>query len=489
MPAPVVASSTPASGATGVAKNQSIRVVFSEALLASAVSIKTIYLRSLVTNDRVDTALSLSQDLLTVTLTPNALLIPNSAYEVLLVGSDISATCLKSSDNSALTLSTRINFQTGDHLNATSLDSEAKTEAEVEAEGDLLLPTDIGPRSASGISLRLLGADPGSHSFGISTLTRRLRFQFSAPVTVNTGEIGIAFFGFYDEDDFRAVKTDIGSGERQYFKYESNIFTGGDVDYLDPAFFEDPQYTITQTGNYIDINLSPKTGPQLPYNLGIEITFPSSLATTDGSELQKDLVYITYTKPYPNWASIRAVKHEIASASSLPIEDDFVGLRIWQSTMDLWLEQSQAPDLVAPARPYIEYVRYRAALDVYDDLMVLKYLNSGVVKELGDLRIQYNTAGGGAKSRKVSDLEARLKRLHAVLWGFWNSSPKTGIRSHADILEPDRLFFRDRLWKAELAQRYDEGGLTGRLAANTAYTRRSPFLGYTGLSGTAGDDA
>jgi hypothetical protein len=172
-----------------------------------------------------------------------------------------------------------------------------------------------------------------------------------------------------------------------------------------------------------------------------------------------------------------AIRHEIGSIASSETPDDFVGLRIWRATVDMWAQLWTDVSLTNPSQYHKLYVRLRAALDVWDDLMVAKYLNSGVVKELGDLRIQYNTGSGGAKSRKVRELEERLQKLYMTIWGYYTQRPRIGIKSEWDHYEPDREFFRDRLWRMELAQNKGEGGLAGRIAANTAYTRGQQLMG------------
>jgi hypothetical protein len=305
----------------------------------------------------------------------------------------------------------------------------------------------------------------------MSTSATRIRFEFKSPIDISTatGNITVLPEAFYGEEDFLAIETDIGDGVRHYFNYETANYTG--EQYLDPAYFEDPTFTYSVTGNYLDINISPNTGDLLPNNLSFTVELAGSLASTTGAELGEDLVYFTCVEPYPKWDSLSGVRHEVGSAASLEAPDDFVGLRIWRSTIDLWTKLWQEANLVSPSRYYREYVRIRAALDVWDDLMVSKYLNSGTVKELGDLRIQYNTGSGGARSRKVGELEDRLKRLYQVIWGYYTRQPAIGIKSEWDHYEPGRDYFRDRLWRAELAQNKGQGGLAGKLAANTAYTR------------------
>lgn len=477
MAAPNFVSSNPANGATAVPKNATFSVVFDTALAPATVSGRTVILRNAALNQIEPASVSLSADGTTATVVPNSLLFPNTAYEIRLVGNDIStSTRITSVGTEPLAVSLKISFQTGDSLQVNS-DAGTKAELETDLEGDVVLPADIGFRATAGAPLRLLQTSPRHHYFGIPTDTTGLSLRFSAPLDETTVADGVTvtFSTFYDEDDFRAVVTDIdnGDGERTFFRYETGYYAEAEVGILDPELFEDPAVDIQVEGQYLRIGLTPNAGPVLPNNLLIQVDIDGVL-DTDGNAVSQPYTYIVCTDPYPKWVSPQAVRHEIGAFASTETPDDFIGLRIWQSSMDVWMRLLRYPNLLTPNRHYQIYVRLRAALDVFDDLMATKYLNSGVVKELGDLRIQYNTGAGGARPRKVKELEERLAKLEMMLVGMWTQTPRTGIKSIGDPLEPGRGYFRQRLWKAEVMEGRSPGGQTGRLAAHTAQERNTP---------------
>jgi hypothetical protein len=483
MPAPTLVSTVPATGATNVAKNTSIQALFSTALATSTVSPKTVLLKNmLLGGELVNTSVTLSTDGLTITILPVELLVPNCTYQVVFVGNDVSATSrITAVDTSALAITQKISFQTGTALQ-TNTNTGLKTETDRNLEGDLLLPDDIGFR-ATDAPLRLLRTSPAHHAFGIPTTTQRLRFQFSRAVDAATltDNVEVTFDTFYGQDDYLATYVNIGEdeGPRHYFQYETGTYIGGEVPYLNPTLFIEPTWTATVSGEYLDINLTPFTG-DLNYNMTIQVDLLDNLADIDGNPISESMSYMVSTQPYPNWATVTQVRHEVGAFASTATPDDFIGLRIWQATIDVWEQLYNSINLVTPTQYHRMYVRVRAALDTFDDLMALKYINSGVVKELGDLRIQYNTGAGGARPRRVKELEERLKLLYHNVFGGWTQAPRTGIRGEWDCLEPGRGYFRDRLWRAEIMQNKNEYGLTGRIAANTAYTRRQGVLGSGG---------
>lgn len=484
MPAPTLVSSTPATGTTNVARNASLSVVFSTALASATVTPRTVILKyTALPAERVPIAVSLSSDGLTVTVVPSELLIPNGAYQLTLVGQDVSTSVrITSSDSSALAVTQRISFQTGNSLQADT-SSGLKTDEDRDLEGDAVLPDDIGFRATAGAPLRLLRASPGHHSFGIPVTTSRIRLQFSRAVDPAslTGNLDVVFSTFYDQDPYRATYVDLGTGDgpQYYFQFETGCYTGGTSGYLNPDLFEDPTYTLSTTGTYLDINLTPVTG-DLPHNLSIFVDLSDQIYDIDGNLMSTSLTYMASTKPFPNWSTVGMIRHEVGAYASNDTPDDFIGLRIWQASIDLWEQLLRSFNVENPSQFHKMYVRVRAAIDTFDDLMALKYINAGVVKELGDLRIQYNTGAGGARPRKVKELEERLAKLYLNVFGGWTQTPRTGIRGEWDILEPGRGYFRDRLWRAELMQNKHESGLTGKLAANTAFTRMQNNSGGPG---------
>lgn len=470
MPAPVLVSSSPTNGATGVAKNVAISVEFDTPLLASTVTPKNFVLVNSDLNQVLPAEISLDEDGVTVRIVPDVHLMPNSGHRLRIVGDDTSDSPLQADDETALVLTITIVFQTGDTIQATEGD---KTEGQTDLEGDLELPDDIAPRSVSGAPLRLVSTSPSHHSFKISATLDQVSFRFSAaldPSTV-TGNVLIRQYAFYEEEAYRAREIDIDNEEglRHYFMGETGYYNDADgPGLLDPEEFRDRVAYAEADGEYVNIILEDDYA--FPKNMCLEITLGAGIADTNGSSLGDDFIWFGCTAPYPDWASIMGVRHEAGHDVSGFVPDDFIGLRIWRATIDLLHESDWCFPSTNPNEPMKRYVRTKSAMDVWDDMLAVKALSAGTSKRLGDLEISVTPAAGGARPTKLKRLEEAMDELLRNLWFWKTQTPKIGIKSIRDALEPGRGFFRDRLWRAELMLNRS-GSLTSAIEANTAAER------------------
>ena len=122
--------------------------------------------------------MTLDSDGVTVKIVPHVQLAPNSGHRLRVVGSDVnSAVHLKASDNTALSLTLTIVFQTGDTIEATAGD---KTDGQTDLEGDASLPDDIVFKAVGGVPLKLLSTSPGHHAFKFSPSLSQLSFRFNS---------------------------------------------------------------------------------------------------------------------------------------------------------------------------------------------------------------------------------------------------------------------------------------------------------------------
>lgn len=490
MPAPALVSTTPTNGANAVAKNVVIVVVFDSALLASSVIPKNLVLVNSKMNQVLATQISLSTDGKTVRIVPDIHLMPNCGHRLRIVGEDVDATApLTAADSSKFPITVTIVFQTGDTLEATAGD---KTDGQTDLQGELELPDDIAFKAEAGAPLRIISTSPAHHSFKISATLDQLSFRFGAdldPSTV-TGNVIIRQYAYYEEEAYRAREIDLGNGEglRHYFMGETGYYsTDPNPGLLPPSEFADRSAYPIADGEYVHIAFD--TGYPFPKNMCVEVTLGSEIADVDGNVLGDDFIWFGCTAPYPDWASLMGVRHECGHDVSGFAPDDFVGLRIWRATIDLLHESDWVFPSTNPNEPMKRYVRTKSAIDVWDDLLASKGISAGTSKRLGDLEINVTPAAGGARPTKMRRLEESLEELKQNLWFWMTQSPKIGIKSITDALEPGRGFFRDRLWRAELMMNRS-GSLTSATEANTAAERFQGYGqgegGYTVGSGTRG---
>ena len=472
MPAPTFVSSSPTNGQTAVKKNASISLTFDVALNPSTVGGDTVVLFNSMLNQRVDAEVGLGGAGKVITITPAGHLFPDTGYRIRIVGVDVSPTCVKSTGGNSLALTITSVFQTGDTLETGSLPASA--------EGDLELP-DVSLFGGGGGPLRLVSTDPEHLSFGISPSISQIAFKFNAlidPGTV-TGNVDVKQTAFYDEEGFLARETNIGSGVQHYFGSETGYyFPNSPSGFLDPLLFRDRAYDLVTIDDTISVRF--EDGYTFPNNVAIEITLRSNLADKDGNTLGGDLPWFACVKSYPNWASILAVRHQAGFNASAIYPDTYIGLRTWMSTIDLLGEFNWALPTDRPSRYAMEYVRTKAALEIWNSLIEDKGINAGTSKKLGDFEVVINTAAGSARPSRMRVLEERLEELDRYLWGGLTQTPRVGIRSILDPYEPGRGYFRDRLWRDEVAKRWVGWNLP---SANTAAERAQPSFENSFLYG------
>jgi hypothetical protein len=476
MPAPTLQSSSPANGATAVPKNASISFVFDVALDPDSVNGQTVVVYNAHLNERVECEVGLSSDGLTVSVTPAGHLFPDTGYRVRIIGADTSTTCLKSATDDDLALTLTTVFQTGDTLETGSTPSEG--------DGDLQLPDDVTIGAAG--TMGVLTTTPDQNDFGISPGIESLAFRFSAPIDPGsvTGNVTLVQTAFYDEERFLARLADLGQGDgwRHYFAGETGAYTVVPPGILDPELFRDREYELRVEGDTLYLDF--EDDYEFPKNMALEVTLGEEITDTDGNPLGSDYTWVGYVEAYPVWASLLAVRHHAGYDVAGIFPDSFVGLRTWMATIDTLGEFNWTLPSDNPHRYQQEYVRVRAAIELWQASMEQKGLDAGTSKRLGDFEISVNTAAGSARPAKLRLLEDRLAELDQILWGGLTQTPRVGIRSILDAYEPGRGYFRDRLWRLELPRRQDRYMRVP--AANTAAERNQGGIYPTALYGGSG---
>lgn len=454
MAAPTFVSSSPLNGATDVAKNASILVTFSEALDPASVDAQSVYLKSTELGTIVSAAVSLSSDALAIRVVPGTILIPLSSYKLTIVGTDVNATDhVKSATGDSLVSTVNITFQTSDTVEDGDI-------------GDLILPDDITTVAGASTPLRVMAADPKHHSFGLPIDIEKIRIRFNKDLDSDSiaSNVTMRQTAFYEEEALRAVEVDIGEGLKHYFQMDTVDYTGGDTHFLDPDLFADaPGYAAT-TGAYLEWIFTGESQK----NVCFELELGADIADTEGLTLGSTSIWFGCTEPYPDWVGLRSVRHQIGHNAAAHIPDDFIGMKIWQNSMDLVQQMSWRISLDEASIYYKKLVRCITALQLWEDLKVTAALAAGTTKRLGDLTIQYAATAGAVRPWAINRLNEECEELKRQTLGALSEKIATGIRSARDGWEPSRAFFRARLWRAELIY---NGVVTPATVANTAKQR------------------
>lgn len=412
MAAPVFSSSTPTNGATNVYLNQKIEVTFDTSLDATSVSGATVILRSAALDTIVDATLSVSGA--KITIVPYTLLIANSTYRLTLVGSDLSLStgAIKSADSSLVTTEI-LSFQVGSQLDTTSV---TRTEEEITLGGDLNLPGDISLTSSS---LTLASSTPTNHAFGVATTTDTIKLTFSAAIdatTVTNDSVQVVQYAFLDEEHLLATGSVF---------YANN--TGGDYSSLATA---DP----TVAGKVVTINQI--DARDWPNNMTVEVHLAAAIADTGGNTLGSAQKVTFHTEPYPNLVGVRAVKNELGTMIPNTYLDDYIGLRSWANTIDIYENLGANINIAkfSKNRPFREYIKCKTAMDILHDIRGAKDLAAGTSKELGDFRISYFPAGADIATQKERALQVRMNTAMAALVGYMNR-PRSATRDVGSVVK------------------------------------------------------
>jgi len=412
--APVFSSSTPTNGATNVYLNQKIEVTFDTSLDATSVSGATVILRSVALDTVVDATLSVSGA--KITIVPYTLLIANSVYRLTLVGDDLSLStgAIESSDDSKLVTTEILSFQVGSQLDTTSV---TRTEEEIALGGDLNLPGDISLTSSS---LTLASSVPTNHAFGVSTTaTDTIKLTFSADIdaaTVTNDNVQVVQYAFLDEEHLLATGSVF---------YANN--TGGDYSDLTTD-------TPTAAGKVITITQS--DARDWPNNMTVEVHLAAAVADTGGNTLGSAQKITFHTEPYPNLVGVRAVKNELGTMVPNTYLDDYIGLRSWANTIDIYENLGANINITkfSKNRPFREYIKCKTAMDILHDVRGTKDLAAGTSKELGDFRISYFPAGAGIATQKEQALQVRMNTAMAALVGYMNR-PRSATRDLGSVVK------------------------------------------------------
>jgi hypothetical protein len=460
MAAPTLSSSSPADSAAAVFINATITATFSEDLLASSVNSSTAILRSISLDETVDAQVTVSGSI--ITIQPWNFLIAESVYTLTLVGADLGLTTGAIKDTATetdLATTVVITFTTGDQVQTPEL---GKTEEETALEGGAFLPTDV---VVTDTTFRVTNSIPLNHSWSISRHKPQLIITMSNSVDSTTVVDGTSFYvtqtAFLDEEGLLAL-----SGADGYaFQYEDP--TGMD--------FSDVTGALAVTGS--QITWTKDTSRDWASNTCVEVFLGSTIADTGGSTLAQDQKITFYIEPFPVAVGVRAIRSELGTMIPTTYLDDYIGLRTWFRTMETWEETNRYIDIkrdFITSRPFKQYIKCRAAMDIIDDIRADKDLGAGVSKTLGDFKVSYFPQGAEVTSRKEKTLEKECQKCWQSMIGYMNR-PAVSVKGRGEVDVRG-----SRIWRMPSAFNFQRNVHISDPypTANTAHERGSKYVGY-----------
>ena len=431
MGVPTISTVSPADAETNVYLNEQITVLFSEALDTSTVNQNTFQLVHQTSQMREFCTVSLSANLLTVTIVPNHTLDSDETYilHVIGVSSGFSFYVKSSASADGLVTTGSYTFTTGNDIEAYTAE---KTESQYALEGDLVLPADIQVVAAR--RLDISEVTPKNHSAEISVSTTQVTVRFSANIDDDVFTQDMAEFNVYPlmgMSDYLAL--DDGSGSNTVFSKDAPNDTGGvAVDFTLPTgtwAVEDD--TIVWTMDTGETTL-------FPYNTEVEVILYDDIQDTYGNTLQEARKFVFTLEAYPIFSGVRQVERELATLPEVT-HRDIIHAFIWRNSIRAWEEAgfSTAPDIAHGMLS--RYAHITTCLDILDNAELPKTVLAGQRKSMGDFFVGWDANAVGRMGLKYQRLLDELKTLTK---GLQRHIPRWVVKGG----NVDRPNWRSRTW-------------------------------------------
>lgn len=404
MAAPTITSVTPSDGETNVFMNKKFIVVFSEAIDPDSVNGNTVRLVQSATEARVWTELELSQDGLTLTITPQRTLGQDETYRLRVLGDDtgLSFYILSLSTSDPMAATTTVEFTTGDDIEAWSSE---KTDTTIQREGELSLPADI--QVVSGQRLTILETTPTNHSSGLPLSLSQVTAKFNA--ALDTGEfdsswMSVTIRALMSYDEYLAK--DRGDGTVVFSINDPEYPTGTDVD------FTLPSGTVTMSGQYLIWTRDPED--DFLYNCEVEVIFSADVVDIYGNSLLEQHRFVFTLLAYPFYSGVDAVERELPNLPEM-VDRDLIHALVWRNSIKAWQISGRAEPAAKAYRHYRTYAHAATCLDILDQAELPKTILAGQKKSLGDFFVGFEAGAVGKEGLKYKRLKAELEDAQEAL--------------------------------------------------------------------------
>ena len=404
MAAPTVLNTTPSDTETNVFLNKKIVIVFSEAVDSDSVSSNTIRLVHSPTNVRVSTNLSLSQNGITLTITPQRTFGQNETYLLRLLGNDtgLGFKILSSVDASPMAVTEEVNFTTGDDIEAWSAE---KTDITIEREGDLSLPADI--QVVPGQRLTIVETSPMNHSSGLPLSLSQVYAKFNE--TISTGEFSSSWMTVTIRPLMSYVEylaIDRGDGEIVFSINDPEYPTGTDVE------FDLPTGVISVTGEYLVWDRD--ASEPFPYNCEVEVVFSPTVEDRWANTLMERHRFVFTLEAYPFYSGVDAIERELPNLPE-EVDRDLIHALIWRNSIQAWQISGRTNPAAKAYRYYRQYTHAATCLDILEQAELPKTVLAGQKKSLGDFFVNFDAGAVGKEGLKYKRLKALMEEAEQAL--------------------------------------------------------------------------
>jgi hypothetical protein len=446
MPEPTLSTSSPDVNDVNVNLNVQVLLTFVTSLDATTVSPAIIYLENTDLDEVVNSTLQYTAGETTVILVPDRQLEPNTAYQLRITGLDTATSlgALQAFDDTDLTTTATVPFQTGTEISTDGLDKTAEEEA---AEGDLDFPDSVTVTPES--NFYVVSTNPENRAWDVPHTLSEIRIEFSENVDaagVSANSVVVDIFPFLDDPKHFAVEAFRGASANPqilpYFEWEGETEDANGT----PLDFDPP------TGNLSveDEVILWTPASELPYNATVEVTLDRILGTTGSDDtLGIDQRFTFYTDPWPEWVTPRRVRRALHPVDLTDFPDDVLGLSVWNASVQVGdLVKWALADFILPPRTIRDLVEAKTIAEVFRMLLAEKQMAAGQYKRLGDMEheIRYPTSrAADAKPEQLRKAEEDITKLEARIRNYYLGTPRTFVKGLLGAHE--RPNYRTRLWR------------------------------------------
>lgn len=439
MAAPVVASTSPATGDTDFNYRSSLTATFSVALLSASVNRGTVILYESASGKDIDADVSLSTSGLVVTLIPRTPLKEGTNHIFSLIGNDIGAPGghIKSSGGDALATTYSVTFRT-DTDRYVSL-TEATSREDVERVGPIRATEDAG--TVSGY-LTIDSVTPAGFATHQSRTLSTIEVDFGEAVSL-TGT-GPALIVTMQPSDGYTRDYGYADSDGNYLYRDAEGDSATDV--ARRAAITDPVGVVSVSGT--KVIWTRDSGYTFPYNAQITVQVDADCIVNGDDEYLEDDVYFFFTTTYwPVYGSPMVLRIEVGPSIKTMYDDTLYRILFKNTLRALWESSDNAGLDDTRNRPYPNterFVKAQSIIDVIDMLRLLADMQSGQTKTLGDFTVKYNATDPSLVSKRKEAEKERNKALRELRFYRGNLGPRSVVKS--GDYDGERADYNMRTW-------------------------------------------
>ena len=439
MAAPTVVSVTPADATVGVSVKANIVVVFSVAIDIDSVKDGTVVLTNLTTSTAARLAFSLSSDKKTLTIAPHNLLTPQCAYSLLIAGADseLPAGNVESDTGDDLAEDYTSIFSTGEErfvsLEEITDRDDIQHIAPIREESELAEATNY---------IQITGSSPASYSTNQSDIDE-IKIYLSEAVDEDEWSdsyLTIEMYPVLDLDDY--IGNYDSAGDKTLYCDDSTI----------PITV--PTGTISISSNVITwtrdttvpVGEDATTYNKFPFNMEVIVTLAEETTGTSGNTLSEDVSIIFTTEMFPMYSGIRTIRLDLGPVLD-DYRDDALNRVILSRSIDAWEIGGRNFSIDTQPSAAKAFTRWASVVEALEVLSADMDMASGVMKQLGDFRIDYSRRGVDSERGRIKTARTRMEKAERVLI---LSIP--GMKSRIADLGAEcasrRVFHGTRMWNS-----------------------------------------